>query len=119
MDTETARLIAIIIAAVGAVVWLISLQFLLSTLRQDRERQRKAAEVLELTEPAPPNCIVGSAEVDGQPAELAVKAAALLAKGSPALGSMKILERTDKRVVFEDVGVGVNQQGRFLKQGQL
>jgi hypothetical protein len=118
MDPETARLVVISIAAVGLVVWLSSLQFLLTTFRTDRQRRRQAAEVLEMTE-APPDCIFGSVDVDGLPAELAVKAAGLLAKGSPPLPPVKILERTDQRIVFEDIGAGMNQQGGYLRQGQL
>lgn len=118
MDIETAQFVLIAIAGVGAVVWLISLQFLLSTFRRDRERCRQSTDVLELSE-TPQHLIVVSVEVDGEPAELAVKAAAILAKGASHLAPVKILERTDQRIVFENVTSNVNQPSHFLRQGQL
>jgi hypothetical protein len=118
MDPETARIVLFGIAAVEVTVWLVSLQFVLTTIRHERDRQRQAAEVLQTSE-LPPNCICGSAEVEGQPADLAAKSAGLLAKGLPPLGPIKILERTEQRVVFENVDLGMNQPGGFLRQGQL
>ena len=118
METETAQFVLIAIAAVGAIVWLISLQFLLSTFRHDRERFKQTAEVVDLGETTP-HMVAGTVEVDGQPAELSVKAAAVLAKGLAGWTPFKILERTDQRLIFENITSNVNQPGHFLREGQL
>jgi hypothetical protein len=118
MDTETAQFVLIAIAAVGAVVWLIGLQFLLSTFRRDRERFPQTPEVAELGDVSP-HLVAGSVEVDGEPADLSVKAAAVLAKGLAGWTPFKILERTDQRLSFENIASNVNQPGHFLREGQL
>jgi hypothetical protein len=122
MDEKTAQLVLCAIAATEVVVWLAALQFLLLSFGVRKSGAREAAERLQLTDPPPENLLVGSAEVEGQPAELAAKAAALLAKEiAGPLGQLKILSRTADRVVFE--GTGANpagrSAGRHIRQGQL
>jgi hypothetical protein len=118
MDIDTAQFVLIAIAASGAVVWLIGLQFLLSTFRRDRERFRQTSDGVDLGQ-ASPHLVAGSVEVDGEPAELSVKAASVLAKGLAGWTPFKIRERTDNRLTFENIASNVNQPGHFLREGQL
>lgn len=105
------------IAAVAVVVWLCALQFVLRT-------QRSAATPSELWEDegeslgeSDGTAVQGSAEVDGQPGELAAKAASILAQqGVTTIGPVKVMEQTDQRVVFEAMP---HLGGRFLQRGIL
>lgn len=118
MSTETAQLVLGIIGGVGFIVWLAGLQFLFSSARVG---QRENAS-RDFQEPIPENWLAGSAEVEGQPAVLAKRAAALLVKQTPGpFGPIKIVEGSDDRLVFERVGprVGGLQQGEWLRRGEM
>src|SRR5438876_192938 len=102
MEPETARIILYVATAIAAIIWMAGFQFLLATARARRLADNAGVEA---PGPAGHNMIYGSAEVDGQAAELATKAAAALAKDALGpLGQIKITERKDDRVVFERVG---------------
>lgn len=122
MDTETARTVFYAIATIGFIAWVVGLQFISVSYRSERDAAREAMSQLGLDEPPSGRLLVGRAEVEGQPAALAAKAAASLAKsGQWTLSPLKILEKTDDRVVFE--GAGPNATGRLgwrsVGRGQL
>jgi hypothetical protein len=63
----------------------------------------------------PEGLIVGHAEIPGTPAELSAKAAAILAKEQ-----LKIVQRTDDRVVFEGAGLpSMSVIGQYVRRGEL
>lgn len=111
MDTETARWVFYTIATIGFIVWLLGMQFVAVSYKSERDAARQAISDLRLGETPPGRFLVGRAEVEGQPAALAAKAASSLAKaGRGTLGPVKILATADDRVVFE--GVGQNAVGQ-------
>lgn len=114
MSPEVAQQVVFAIAAAGLVVWLISLNFLVKSARLMQLRNQEDAG-----EPLTQSMLIGSAEVEGDPKALASKAAAVLAKGT--LGPVKIVEKTDDRIVFERVDTGIAKQpaGRWFRQGEL
>jgi hypothetical protein len=118
MSTETAELFVAIAAGVGFIAWLAGLQFLIASARVGRNEAPAGGN---LGEPLPENWLVGSADVDGQPAALAKRAAAFLVKETAGpLGPIKIVERNDNRLVFEHVGpVTGAGQGSWLRRGEM
>ena len=117
MNAATAEIVLYGITVIGAVVWCFSLRFLLNSRRA---RRPAPADRFSMTEPAPNNAIQGSAEVEGEPGELAVKAAASLAKGIDIqIGQLKILDRSDQRVAFEGPGPGGQLPGHMIRQGEI
>jgi len=119
MDVQTAQVILYTITGVAVVVWLTGLRFLIASFRTRKER---VVEQFGAADAAPENVVAGKAEVEGRPADLAAKAASLLAKeGIGPFGQLKILEVTDDRVRFE--GSGRTRARRSVEhstyQGQL
>lgn len=99
MDTQTASTILTAITAGAAVIWIVGLQFLLAS------RQRKpaqCAEIFSCDEPADArtDALFGSAEIEGDTAELASTVAAVLANDE-RFGPIKIVEASDNCVIFE------------------
>jgi hypothetical protein len=93
MNAVTAEMVLYAITAVAVVVWVEGLRFMVATVRKGR----KGFEQFANPNDAPPaNIICGSAEVDGNTAELSQRAATLL-----AAKSVLICERTDESIVFE------------------
>jgi hypothetical protein len=122
MDTETARFALYAITAIGFVVWLAAAQFVAASVRSEREAARRAMSGFGLDEARSERLLVGRAEVEGQPAALAAKAASALAESwRGPLGPLKILARADDRLVFE--GAGQDAAGRpawqFVGRGQM
>src|SRR4029077_9926310 len=121
MSTETAQAVLIASAGIGIVVWLIALRFLLVTSRMARMVAASPTEELGSFEQRAENRLFGSADVEGEPSALMEKALGLLAKmsalGPGSLGPLKIVERTNDRVVFEGTGLGSAGQG--FRQGIL
>jgi hypothetical protein len=118
MSSETAQLVLGLIAGAGFVVWLAGLQFLLTSART----AKSATSLPELTEPPPADWLLGSTEVQGQPATLVKRAATQLVKlGAGTVGTIKILECTDDRLAFERIGPmpGNMSQGNWLRRGEL
>lgn len=109
VDAKTAELVLYAITAVGVIVWLAGLRFLVGASAM---RKGPPADRFNLTGSEPKNLITGSAEVQGEPAELAAKAASLLARGG-----VKILEQTQDQVVFE--GPASGPVGPRTRQGRL
>ena len=117
MNSATAEIVLYGITAIGAVVWCFGLRFLLASRRP---RQPAPADRFSMAKPAPNNVIQGSAEVEGEPGELAVKAAASLAKGIDIqVGPLKILDRSDERVAFEGPGPGGRSPGQIINRGEV
>lgn len=114
MSPELAQQVVIGITVVGAVVWLWSLTFLMKSARS----MKSPMEALDDGSP-PDGSISGVAEVDGDPKVLVARAASLLAKGT--LGSLKIVEKTDARLVFERTDPGIARQsvGRLFRRGEF
>lgn len=126
MDTESARIVLYGITGVAAVVWVASLRYVVRTWARDaRHSVNNAVEAGQAGQAAgkpTPAMIVGSAQVEGQPEELALKAASLLAQGSqPMLGPVRIVERGPQHVAF--CGIAGDLQGRnpgrWLRAGVL
>jgi hypothetical protein len=122
MDTETARFTLYGITAIGFIVWLAAVQFVATTAKSEREAARRTMSAFGLDEARSERLLAGQAEVEGQPAALAAKAASVLAESwRGPLGLLKILESTDDRLVFE--GAGKNAGGRpawqFVGRGQM
>jgi hypothetical protein len=117
MDSATAEIVLYGITAIGAVVWCFGLRFLLNSRRP---RRTEPADRYSVTKPPPNNVLQGSAQVEGKPEELAVKAAASLAQGiDPQVGPLKISERSDERVAFEGLGPGGQLPGQIIRQGEI
>ncbi|MHC4399608.1 MAG: hypothetical protein ACYTG0_08005 [Planctomycetota bacterium] len=119
MDVQTAELVLYAIVVVEAGVWLCGLRFLLNSrpARDDRLDDRFDMERRDKGD-----FIVGSVEVDGDPADLAAKAAVALAKGDVNnLGPLKILERTDDGIVFEGGTPDLTGRtlGRWVRRGEI
>jgi hypothetical protein len=114
MSAELAQQVVIGVTVVGAIVWLWSLTFLMQSARSVKP-------VLEAEDnrSTPENSLSGVAEVDGDPKTLVARAASLLAKGQ--LGSLKIVEKTDDRLVFERTDPGISRQpaGRWFRRGEF
>lgn len=102
MQPEVARTILIAIAAVGGVTWLIALRFLTSSFRVKGSPGPEPMDRLDPTTPRMGEVLEGRALVEGRPSELSAKATTILAKERTGpLGSVKIMERSGDRVVFE------------------
>lgn len=121
MDLATARTVWAVIFCVEVVVWLVALQYLLNTVRQANASPDAGPDLDGI---APGNWVVGSTEVEGQPAALAERATTLLVKDG-GLGLLKIVERGADRVHFEAPAGGVGDPPLAagapggLRQGQL
>jgi hypothetical protein len=103
MDAKTADLVLCGITAMGAVTWLVALQFLIRSFPNVVPKEG-VGQALEGEERPPTNWICGNAEVEGRPEQLAGKAVAALAKGNTAgIGPVKILERGDDHIMFQGV----------------
>jgi hypothetical protein len=122
MDTETARWVFYAIATIGFIVWLAAAQFVGATIRSERDAVRRTMGEFGLDKAPSGRLQVGRTEVEGQPAELAAKAAGALVKsGQGPLGPVKILSKTDERLVFEGAGQNVVGQPswRSVGRGQM
>jgi hypothetical protein len=96
MTSAVAEMVLYIITAVSVVVWVEGLRYLTTTIHKSR---KGAEEFTKPDEPAPASIIYGTAEVDGNAAELSQLAATLL-----VAKSVTILQRTDESVVFQTPG---------------
>lgn len=122
MDTETARTVLYVITAIGGIVWLLGMQFVARSFRLERDAAQQAMNQFTMNESPPGRLLVGRAEVEGRPDALAARAASILAKGGAGLlGPVKILRKTEDRVVFE--GADLNTTGqpgwRSVRRGQI
>jgi len=114
MSPEIAQQVVFGITAVGAVVWLWSLSFLVKSARLMQPAKQDGWD-----EPPARNLLAGRADVEGDPKALAARAAAVLAKGS--LGPLKLVAKTDNRIVFERLEPGMANQhaARWFRRGEL
>ena len=122
MDPEVARIVLGSITAVGAVAWLVGLQFLLASPRRRRAGPQEVPAEGSLVGEGREGWLSGSAEVEGEASALASRAAAALAKGNLfTFGPVKILEKADDHIRFERVGEGVANQpaGQWFRRGEL
>jgi len=119
MDPEVARVVLYGTIALGAVVWLVGARFLINSYRTPHPA---AAERLSFAEPAAVGMVRGSAELDGQPADMAARAAAALAAGTVVpFGLVKIVDRREDFVAFEGVApleYG-QRQGARVRRGEF
>jgi len=120
VDPETAQVLLLAITAVAVIVWLIGVQFLVASARAGRPAPRDEYAEADLSPSATTNQLTGSAEVEGQPGALAARVASVLAKGN-LFGTIKIVEKTEDRIVFERLGPGVVNQpaSRWFHRGVL
>ena len=114
MSPGTRQQIIIGITVVGAVVWLWSLTFLVKSARL----AKPAPEIWE-NGSLPQNPLGGIAEVEGDPKTLAGRATALIAKSG--LGPVKIVEKTNNRLVFERADPGIARQpaGQWFRRAEF
>jgi hypothetical protein len=114
MSPEVAQQVVVGITLLGAVVWLISLNFLVNSARLMRQHRGDGFD-----EPPDRKCLTGGAEIEGEPKNLASRAAEALAKFT--LGPVKNLEKTEDCITFERVGgAGANQPAsRWFQRGEL
>src|SRR5262249_32454668 len=121
MDTEVAQIVLAVITAVGTIVWLISLQFLIASARGRRSGEPLAPGEADHAGEGREGGLCCSAEVEAEASTLASRAAAILAKGDPfTFGPVKILEKTDDNVRFERADVGLaNQPAGWFRRGEL
>ncbi len=122
MTAETARLVLFAITAVALVVWVIGLRFLILSAKLPERSGRGQDDRFGPEEPTSQNLVVGSAEVEGQAADLLAKATAALANQAMGrLGQFRILERTDDCVSFEGSGAnpGSKSGGQLIRRGQF
>ena len=114
MSPEIAQQVVFGITAVGAVVWLWSLSFLLKSAQMLQSGSQDGSE-----EPTAQKLLTGDAEVEGKPKVLATQVAAILAQGRQ--GPLKIVEKTDDRIVFERLNPGMGKQppGRWFRRGEF
>jgi hypothetical protein len=113
VSPEAAQIVVSAIAAIGTIVWLAGLQFLARSRRIVKKNQPEGMFIGDGSAAVPPNWLAGSAEVDGRPAELATRAAAIFAKASP-FGFARIEEKSDERVTFAN-----QMTGQPLRRGTL
>ena len=125
MDIETARTILFLITGIGIVAWMGGVRFLVASRRAGKPAiddrfdlpDHKASQSKTFQ-----SLIFGTAEVDGEPAALADRAATALAKGTGLpFGPLKILEKSERQLRFEGglvdpSGKGV---GQLVRRGQL
>jgi hypothetical protein len=122
MDQDVARIVLGSLTAVGAVVWLMGLQFLLTTFRGQRSREPEAFGELDFDREDHEGWLAGSTEVEGEAPALASRAAAILIQGNlGALGPVKILDKAPDRIRFERVGMGAGRgsPGQWFRRGEL
>lgn len=102
METETAKMISYAITAIGGMVWLSGLWFLLRISRKKPNPPANTDDLSTWTQDKKPSPYFGVCELEGKPAELAAKAASALAKSNrEPLGFTKVTEQTHDRVTFE------------------
>ncbi len=123
MTSEVAQAVVYSITAVGAVVWVSGLLFLIHSVPRlsagtgvSPAPPGAGLEALDPSRSTPRGLIAGRAEIPGTPGDLSAKAAAILAKEQ-----LKILQRTDQRVVFEGVGPNLSGPavGQHVRRGEL
>jgi hypothetical protein len=122
MDPELARVVLATITVVGAVVWLVGLQFLTASAKLRRAKQQEAPTEASFAGEGQEGWLTGSAEVEEKAKALATRAATVLATGNlNTLGPVKIVEKTDDHICFERVGEGVANQpaGQWFRRGEL
>lgn len=120
MSQQFAHVLLVAITAVGAVAWLAGLTTLLRASRADfaRTDDGDSGRFDDDTFPRRPGSVVtGAAEVEGEPAVLSARAAAVLARMGSS-GMLKIVERTDHRLAFEGTGLfpalGLGRQSQVV-----
>jgi hypothetical protein len=122
MDPDMARVVLAGITTLGAIVWLIGLQFLIASARTERTGHQPAPGEADLSGGEPAGWLGGSAEVEGDARLLASRATTMLAKGNLAtFGVVKILQKTDDSVLFEraEEGMGNRPAGQWFRRGEL
>jgi hypothetical protein len=120
MSPDTAQTVWAVGTVVMAVLWLIGLWFLVASSRCGRPAGDLPVDHFAQVEEVPKHALLGSVDVDGPAPVLMERAASLLVRET--FGSVKIQERTNERLVFEQVGPGRSEvpkwgQLRFLALG--
>jgi hypothetical protein len=112
VEPDISKLIVIVIAAVGAIIWLAGLSVMARATRDRRARAQEAAARFEIEDAAAGGMIVGEADVPGRPEELSEKLARLLARdGMGPLGPVKIVACDRTELVFEPAGASTGSPG--------
>jgi len=117
MNQHTAEAILYLITALGVVFWLLAARFFTRSFRTPPVAQEVFADA-----PPPANWLTGTAEVDGQPDALSVKAAAALVRPGGRFGAVRILSRTEESLAFESATRqpdGSTPSSQVLCRGQL
>src|SRR5262245_54185437 len=112
MDSETAKLIVIVLAAVGVVAWLAGMSVMQRATRERRLRIEETDARFDTDRQAGTAMIVGSAEIEGQPDDFTNRPTEWLARdGLGPLGPVKILGRDHHEVTFETGGAWTGPSG--------
>lgn len=107
MDTQVAQIVLYSIAAVGFVAWLAGLAFVAATARSDRPEAAPGADDPAFGgESPPPRGIAGGMELEGGVADLSGRLTEALVQPLKAGMQVRIVERSDARVVFDILGLG-------------
>jgi hypothetical protein len=117
MSEETARLILFVIAGVGAVFWAVTAISFAGIVRGSRGSElalHPGDRFDDIEGPPGDDVLTGQVEVEGKPAELTVRLAESLGRSGLAGMLVRVLERTDDRVVFDVTG----QSAQQVAQGQ-
>ncbi len=117
MSLDLPYILLFAMAAAGLIVWLFALRYLLKT----QGGVNPPPEMWEDDEALPSEpgtaTVRGGAEVAGRPADLSAKAAAHLAQhGIGMIGLVRILDKNERRIVFETMP---NVAGGFTGSGVL
>jgi len=124
MEPETARIVVIGIASVGAVVWLAALAAMSRASRERQAQLQMAGERFDIDGFNPAGTIVGETEVQGRPEDLSAKLANLLARdGLGPIGPVKILACDRNEISFESAGLapagGPGNPGTLIRRGRF
>jgi len=122
MDIEVARIVLGVITAVGVLVWLVALRFLVASWRLRHARRGRPDDEGDMVEEQVDGWLAGAVEVDGEAHVLAATAARLLAQGTlNNLGPIIVLDKADDRVRFERPGAGManTPPTQWFRRGEL
>jgi hypothetical protein len=113
MDSNLSTLIVIVLACVGALVWLAGLLVMTRATRDRRTRAQEATTRFDIEDAMAGGTIVGESEVEGRPEDLSARLARLLARdGMGPFGPVKIVACDAKELIFESAGASPGSPGR-------
>lgn len=116
MSADAAHIVLLVITAAAVALWALGLYTVVGAYQA--RRRRSIDETSSDNLPTTGDWIVGAADVELPAAVCATRAAAALARGDQ-FGPVKILEKSDDRLVFEKLGPATHPVGRWVQRGLL